>query len=69
MIKYNINVLIECRGLYHELLGNDPSETETLRGRNLNTYFSSYSHRDPDSVKEDLEGDNKEGEEKWNLNV
>lgn len=29
---------------YYELLGDDPSETETLRGRDLDTYFSSYSH-------------------------
>ncbi|MBR0439917.1 MAG: hypothetical protein IJK27_04120 [Bacilli bacterium] len=43
---------------YYELI--DPNtDTSSLRSRNLNTYFDSHSHMDPDLLKEYLQGEDK----------
>ena len=43
---------------YYELI--DPNtDTSSLRSRKLDTYFSPYSHMDPDVMKEYLQGENK----------
>lgn len=47
---------------YYELL--DPNtDTSSLRSRNLNTYFDSHSHMDPDVLKDYLKGND---EQKYN---